>query len=221
MLVAALTPLTVLLGGFLLDRRLTLLQQEQWGRQKVIERRIKAYDELAPQLNELYCYFCYVGTWKKLDPPQVVEMKRQLDRNAYISAPLFDESFLPKYNLLLEKCFATFGSWPDDAKLRVFSDRRVLAAGTAWQTQWNRCFTSPSEFVDPHQVQAAYVQVMHYLAHAIGIHEVSSQQLGSTPIHSLEETDSPRDLQKGIVSDIGQAGSASTITPYHGPEAVT
>lgn len=51
LVVAGLTPLFVATIGFWLNRRLKSLEQAQWSQQKVIERRIKAYDELAQPLN--------------------------------------------------------------------------------------------------------------------------------------------------------------------------
>jgi hypothetical protein len=158
------------------------LEQAQWSRQKVVERRIKAYDELVKPLNQLFCFFCYVGSWKEQDPPAVVKLKRQLDQTAHISAPLFDEYFLPRYNVLIDRCFTTFGGWGDDAKLRTLSDRRRDVADGDWLEQWNDCFARRDEVSEPSEVKEAYAELMVYLADAIGADQVDAHLLGSARV---------------------------------------
>lgn len=115
--VSVLTPLAVAGVGYWINRRLKSLESAQWSQQKIIERRIQAYDELAPELNRLFCFFAYVGSWKETTPPEIINLKRTLDRCAHISAPLFDPDFLPIYTGLLDCCFTTFGRWGDDASV--------------------------------------------------------------------------------------------------------
>jgi hypothetical protein len=158
------------------------LEQAQWSQQKVIERRIKAYDELVRPLNQLFCFFCYVGSWKEQDPPTVVKLKRQLDQTAHISAPLFDEYFLPQYNALINRCFSTFGGWGDDAKLLTFSDRRREVAVEDWPAEWDGCFAPRDEASKPGEVKEAYAELMAYLARAIGADQVDAHLLGSTQV---------------------------------------
>jgi hypothetical protein len=182
LLVAGLTPVLVAIVGFWLNRRLKSLEQAQWSQQKIIERRIRAYDELAGPLNDLYCFFCYVGSWKEFQPPDIVKMKRQVDRTAHISAPLFAPDFLGRYNALLDACFATFGSWGEDAKLRTLPDRRKDAAGETWQPAWNECFAAREKATDPSAVKGAYRQLMAYLGRAMGAEEVEAHLLASAPV---------------------------------------
>jgi hypothetical protein len=123
-----------------------------------------------------------VGSWKELRPPDLVKLKRQLDQTAHISAPLFDSDFLRRYNAFLDMCFATFGKWGDDAKLRTLPERRQEASGEDWQADWNLCFASRSEVTEPSEVKASYGELMAYLASAIGAVEVDAHLLGSAQI---------------------------------------
>ncbi|HEX3360755.1 MAG TPA: hypothetical protein VHS74_07170 [Solirubrobacterales bacterium] len=174
--VAALTPILVVAAGFWLNRRLKSVEQAQWSHQKVIERRIKAYDELAKSLNELLCFFCYVGGWKEWDPPDLIKLKRTLDQIAYTNAPLFDQEFVNRYRGLMDICFKTFGRWGDDAKLRTLIDRRKSQRGETWDPQWDALFVSDpeNEASDPKQVEKKYVYLTEYLAAAIGVQEVNA-----------------------------------------------
>lgn len=179
LLVGIATPLAVAGVGYWLNQRLTSLEQAQWSQQKVIERRIKAYDELARPLNQLYCFYCYIGTWKELIPPDVVKMKRELDQTAYVSAPLFDPEFLDRYNAMIGACFKTFGRWGADAKLKTLPERRQEAAGDSWRAEWNTCFTLPDEATEPEVIENLYGKVMAYLATEIGVAEVNAHLLAS------------------------------------------
>jgi hypothetical protein len=198
LVVSGLTPLFVVIVGFWLNSRLKSLEQAQWSQQKVIERRIKAYDDLVQPLNELFCFFCYVGSWKELYPPDLVKLKRRLDQTAHTSAPLFDRNFLQRYQALLDTCFATFGGWGDDAKLRTLPDRREEAIGTGWQADWNHCFANRAEASEPSEVKRAYADLMAYLARAIGAVEVDAHLLGTTQL--------PGNFDRGAVGVVSRIG---------------
>lgn len=186
--VAALTPLAVAGGGYWINRRLKSLEAAQWAQQKIVERRIRAYDELAPALNRLFCFFAYVGSWKEAKPPEIVGLKRSLDEKAHISAPLFDRDFLTLYNALLECCFTTFVGWGQDAKLRTLTDRRKEAAGEAWEPAWDAYFGDRDQTVPPSDVKIAYAKLMAYLATAMGATEVDAHILGPNRLPANYDT---------------------------------
>ena len=74
-----------------------------WPRRadRSLQGRTHAFDELprkatlpsmmifAPSLNDILCYFTYVGSWRDQDPPDVIRLKRSVDRKIYLPAPLF------------------------------------------------------------------------------------------------------------------------------------
>ena len=115
-------------------------------------------------------------------PPDVVRLKRDLDRTAHTSAPLFDEQFLDRYAALIDLCFVTFGGWGADAQLRTFPDRREEAAGDDWNSDWDACFADRSAVAEMGDVAQAYKELMAYLAGAIGVAEVDAHLLGTTTI---------------------------------------
>jgi hypothetical protein len=180
LVVSAATPIFVVIVGFWLNARLKSLEQAQWSQQKIIERRIAAYDEMATGLNQILCYFCYVGSWKEMTPPDVVKIKRMLDQAAHISAPLFDKNFLGYYNRLMDICFSTFSGWGDDARLKTLTDRREQISGSDWDRNWAGCFVNRDEASEPEGVRDAYAQLMAYLAKAIGAVEVDAHLLNTT-----------------------------------------
>lgn len=136
LVVAGLTPVLVAALGFWLNRRLKSLEQAQWAQQKVIDRRIKAYDELAKPLNELFCFFCYVGSWKEITPPDLVRLKRELDQ----TASLVDWT----------------GNVPAQYMAAFFRARKptsdVVAYANLWENLWS------DDYVRTHQAMARWAR---------------------------------------------------------------
>jgi hypothetical protein len=138
------------------------------------------YDDLAPQLNDLFCYFIFVGCWKELTPPDVVTMKRKIDKTVYLAAPLFPPEFFVACNNFLGLCFATFQGWGVDARLRTLPKRRRAAASSSWDPSWDACFSKDP--TDPPEIRNAYKNIMTIFAREIGLNPAHSQQtLGGYP----------------------------------------
>ena len=74
--------------GYKLNQRLRQYEAGQWRNQQLIKARLQYFGQLAPMLNVM-CYLTFVGRWKELTPPDVIALKRDLDRLFYPVAPLF------------------------------------------------------------------------------------------------------------------------------------
>jgi len=114
-----LTPVALAAFGVYIHRVTKRFEHLQWRSQKLIETRLKIYDDLAPQLNDLLCYFTYAGCWKELDPPVVVALKRTIDKKVFLGAPLFSELFFSACAEFQSLCFETYSGWGRDALLRT------------------------------------------------------------------------------------------------------
>ena len=143
LLVSALTPLMILFVGVWVARLAERFKAALWVNQKVIEKRIALYDELAPLLNDLFCYYYFVGGWREFTPPQVLEFKRTLDRRMNIYAPLFSPELKQRYDEFIEHCFLTYQQGVP-AKLRTSlgdnEDRKKFLA-FKWNDDWDKMFT--------------------------------------------------------------------------------
>jgi len=180
LLVGILGPITLVVLGFIINRRLQSFEHLQWASQRVVEKRLEVFDKFVPLLNDLLCYMTYVGAWKDIEPPQAVRLKRMLDRIAYVNAPLFPPEFLRYYNQFIEQCYSTFAGWGRDAQLRTKVKLRQEASGDAWKEQWNECFCE-DQAVEPSEVQKAYSAFMKYFAESLGIGVRMHDALGRTP----------------------------------------
>src|SRR5664280_674150 len=114
-----LTPAAIAIFGVYIHRVTKRFEDRQWRGQKLTEKRLAIYDDLAPLFNDLLCYFSYVGCWKELKPPNVVALKRRIDRKIYLAAPLFPKEFFQACQSLQGQCFKPFSGWGMDAQLRT------------------------------------------------------------------------------------------------------
>ena len=169
LLVSSLTPILVIAIGLIINRNLKRLEFLQWKNQRVIEKRLSVFDELAPSLNDLLCYFTYVGCWKELKPVEVVKLKRQIDRIVHVNAPLFSPDLVSNYNNFINQCYSTYSGWGQDAKLRTLSQRRREATGANWDDNWNQCFSDINDCSDPATVKSSYIALMTCLSKELGV----------------------------------------------------
>jgi hypothetical protein len=197
--VGVLSPAALLVFGLWLNRQLKRFELLQWSSQKVrswaelsgqdaktlpfwqarhrlrpmsekvIERRLAVFQELAPLLNDLLCYFTYIGCWKELTPLEVVKLKRRIDKSVYVNAPLFPSSFIVRYNALIHECYSMFTGWGEDAKLRTQRQRRKQAAGSSWDQAWDACFVPENEATEPKRIREVYSEFMSYFAQELGV----------------------------------------------------
>lgn len=169
LLVSALTPLLLLLIGLWINRSLKRLEYLQWTNQKVTEKRIAVFEELAPLLNDLLCYFTFVGCWKDLNVPEIIERKRKMDRIVHVNAPLFSKEFSDRYHDFIEACYSTYSGWGKDAKLRTLPERRKAAAGGAWKPEWDGYFADAKDCSDPKVVRSKYETLMSCFSEELGV----------------------------------------------------
>ena len=138
--IAATTPILVAFLLFYFNRVFKRYERAQWTNQKITEKRIEIYDTVAPKLNDLFCFFCFIGNWKEISPKRIIELKRWLDKKIYIYSPLFSQKFLVKYNDFTKQCFSTFSGWGKDAKIISTFNRRKQFGKDDWEEEWEELF---------------------------------------------------------------------------------
>jgi hypothetical protein len=173
LIVSLLTPIIILLVGIWVTQLAERFKAILWSNQKVIEKRIVIYDELAPMLNDLYCYFQFVGNWKELTPPQILEIKRRLDKKAHLYAPLFSPAYLSLYNDFIHLCFETFVGPGLDARLRTpiasFDGDRKEVSTTQWNERWDEMFSDAEEVTSKNELKDKYKSLMSRFSRELGI----------------------------------------------------
>lgn len=165
-----LTSIVIAVLGVYLHRVTKRFEYGQWRSQKLIEKRLAIYDEIAPLFNDLLCYFTYVGAWRTMQPPKVVECKRLLDKKVHLAAPLFSPGLFDACMAFQRVCFETYQGWGVDALLRTAWHRRHDGFGIDWEPSWTKCFSE--KVATSEEVRTAYKHVMEAFAVDIGVREV-------------------------------------------------
>lgn len=171
-LASLLVPVALASFGIYIHRITKRFEHLQWRSQKLTEKRLVIYDDLAPKLNELLCYYTYVGNWRDTTPLEVIAMKREIDKKIYLAAPLFSKSFFASCINFQDLCFETHTGWGNDSRLRTAFDRRRDAWLKGWNSEWEGCFSN--EPVDPDLVRKSYHHLMKEFSKEIGVHTPAS-----------------------------------------------
>ena len=105
-------PIVVILLGFWVNQKTKRLEHLQWRSQKLVEKRLAVYDDLAPDLNDFLCYFTFVGLWKELRPPDVVALKRKVDRKIHSESVSDPEHIREAYQEVMKAFACDIGVHP-------------------------------------------------------------------------------------------------------------
>ena len=163
-----LTPILIAIFGVYLHRITKRFEHIQWHSQKLIEKRLAVYDSLAPKLNDLFCYFTYVGNWRDTSPLSIIKLKRTIDKEIYLAAPLFSKEFFYVLMEFQDICFRTFNRWGQDACLRTDFARRKQYH-PQWEEIWESSFSDDISSI--HDIRIAYIRAMHVFSKDIGVQE--------------------------------------------------
>jgi hypothetical protein len=171
LIVSGLVPLTVALLGIWVGRLAKRLEDVQWRNQKLIEKRILIVDKIAPDLNDLFCYYAWVGRWKEQSPADVIERKRRLDHTVHINRPFLTTTCMEAYSTFMDQLFVTYAAPGQDARLRTtltsnYGDRVKDYCGR-WEPSWNARFTGG--FASRADLDALYHNLMNQLADQLGV----------------------------------------------------
>jgi hypothetical protein len=167
-----LTPIAVFVLGYLVTRQSRRLDEARWARQKVIEERIKAYGEVAKKLNDIYCYFLFIGPWKELSPQDVIERKRHCDAQMHTSRAYFSQELLRTYIRFIKMCFLEYAGADKDAPIRAHIESNLGNRRNAWQAtknqiwppDWDNKFVRASDAAADSEIISAYetlIQAFH------------------------------------------------------------
>ena len=163
-----LTPVLVAGLGYLISRTLRRLEDTAWTGRKFVEKRLALYEEMAPMLNDLYCFFDCVGNFRSITPPDAINLKRELDKRFHVNKFLFSPDFRHRYDALMESCYQTWSGLGQNAKLRTSPVRQQAERGEAWSRDWEECFSHLEMATDDADKEELYTKLMKAFAAELG-----------------------------------------------------
>jgi hypothetical protein len=134
--VAALTPIMTGVLGILIVRMGTKLDVTKQLHQELLRKRLHLFEDLAPQINDIYCFFQAVGHWAELNPEEIIKRKRAIDRSIAVNRYLFHSSFWSTYQRFEAAHFDMFGAAGQAARLRLDVDHARKLLGDRFKPEW-------------------------------------------------------------------------------------
>lgn len=167
LLASTLTPISLVVIGYFLNKTLALQGQQWRENDKLIEKRIEIYSEIANPLNKIYCYIQDVGDYKSLYPETVVNSKRSSDRLFHMYRPIWSRETIIAYKSFSAASFEVFNGSGHDAKIRTVSTEKKAAAElgkTRWLEDWEVLITEERD----ENYHKKYVRLMNAFSDDLG-----------------------------------------------------
>ena len=111
---ATLFPAAILYAG----RQISRMEKVD---EKLVERRVKSVDVVAPAANDILCFVTIVGHWKSLNPTEVIKRKRDIAAEMWSSRPLWSETTWAGYRNFMTTVFKEYGGGPGE-NAKIYGD---------------------------------------------------------------------------------------------------
>jgi hypothetical protein len=131
--VSALTPLVV---GFFLVHIGAKLDVTKQLHQELLRKRLQLFEEVAPKINDVFCFFQAIGHWADLSPDDIIKRKRAIDRLIQVNRYLFRSDFWQAYQQFEIAHFEMFATVGRPAKLRLDLKHVHDRVGEAFKPEW-------------------------------------------------------------------------------------
>ena len=145
--ISASIPVAIFGAGALLAKQAREYEANQWILRKRYDTRLERWQEIAPLLNDLLCFFMLFGHFREMTPPEAIKRKRQLDRAVHANHYIFGESFLTAYDNFMSLGFKTYVGVGQDALIRAPVAIQRAERGSTWQDSWREFFVGEQEVV--------------------------------------------------------------------------
>jgi len=163
--VAALTPIMTLVVGIIVVRLGTKLDATKQLHGELLRKRLQLFEEVAPKLNDIFCFFQAVGHWADLSPEEVIKRKRAIDRSIQVNRYLFRSDFWNAYQRFEQSHFDMFAAVGQPARLRLDMPYIRERVGDHFKSEWLP-FTSGK--LGNHDEQREHYQaLMHILGNEV------------------------------------------------------
>jgi hypothetical protein len=175
------TPIAVVLLGLYVKKAGRQIEDAQWSTRKLVERRLELYQEMAPHLNDLYCFFTCRGDFRSITPPDAIDLKRRLDKNFHVNQFLFEPDFKERYDEFMKLCFLTYEGSGTSARPRSTARVQERERGPGhWKPEWSSMLLAEGEagpsFQDVHR---EYEDLMVAFASEVGVGEPGAANRGA------------------------------------------
>ncbi|KAA3616361.1 MAG: hypothetical protein DWQ05_11535 [Calditrichaeota bacterium] len=168
-----LLPVVLVFIGRRINASIKEIEHSHWANQKVIEKKLQLFDQIAPKLNDLYCFYLFIGRWKEITPADAIQLKRDLDRLVYTYQMILGNDLVEKYKFFMDKiAFHVYNKAGENARIigeisNKLGDRKTHA-DYEWLEVWDEAFYTESEF-DSEIFKSEYFCVLGAFQKSLGL----------------------------------------------------
>ena len=101
-----------------------------------MKKRLQLFEEVAPKLNDIFCFYQAIGHWAELDPNEVIRRKRAIDRAIQVNRFLFEVGFWDAYQRFEKSHFDMFTAVGQPARLRLDVQHVRGRIGDNFKNEW-------------------------------------------------------------------------------------
>jgi hypothetical protein len=134
--VAALTPIMTLTVGILVVHLGTKLDTTKQLQAELLRKRLHLFEDIAPRLNDIFCFYQAVGHWAELNPEEVIKRKRAIDRTIQVNRYLFRSEFWDEYQRFEKAYFEMFTTPGQPARLCLDVEHMRQRLGDYFKNEW-------------------------------------------------------------------------------------
>jgi hypothetical protein len=163
--VSALTPLMTLVVGILVVHLGTKLDATKQLHAELLRKRLSLFEDVAPKLNDVHCFFLAIGHWAELNPEEVIRRKRAIDRAIQVNRYLFRSDFWDAYQRFEQAHFEMFAAVGQPARLRMDMDYIRERVGDHFKKEWMPAVSTKAG--DRDEQRRLYQALMHILGREI------------------------------------------------------
>jgi len=168
LIIQALVPLSIFGLGIVVSNRSKELEASIWRNQKAVEWKQQLYDRISPKLNQLFCAYTYVGTWRDSNARAILKLKRDLDSEIFSYEILLDEKTIMAYSALMDAAFTTEQGRGSEAKIRANVD--MYRELSSWKDDFESLFVPSVDRVKREEFRLKYSSFMQLFFKDLGIH---------------------------------------------------
>ena len=174
-LLSILTPLALILLTWVVNNAVQERGAALDREKQILAEKQKIYAEMGRRLNVIFVYVIDVGDFRAYKPPQIVDFKRETDRQFFSYRPYWSKETEKNYDEFMKAAFQTYTGSGKPAKIRSLRAEKVAAHkfdNVKWEAAWNDYFT---EERDPDISSRYYTLVSSMLGDTVtpGIRKVA------------------------------------------------
>lgn len=146
-ILSALTPVAIVIAGYFINKAIKTREHELTVLRSKQDIRKEIYDEIGPKLNQIFCFIVDVGDFGYYEPPDIIDLKREIDRKFKPYQKLWHDKTINAYDKFMESSYDAYsGGIGTPAKIRATTDEKKAffsRIGKIWKTEWEGMFTKP------------------------------------------------------------------------------